>query len=674
MGNERRQLDELLVAVEARLTTLFGVMARDLATLIRRAPKDATGTLSPVGRRGVASWLTDTLAALFGSSPTDAETLYATVGTVPHLLAASTRAAAKVAVGPTLTDVSTRLAGQPTLLAALVTPTGQRKPTLDPSRSWVDPNGYKLSDRIWQNGTAVRAQIDTLLDHGIRSGASAVDIAGALEGFLTDAGRNKQVLVRQKDGTMKLEPRPIVTSTPYGTSGLANPRRLARTEVTRAYGSATIEAAKVNPFVAGLQWRVSGNHPETDECDANASADSHGLGAGVYPVGSVPRYPNHPNCFPAGTVVSGPQIVASTERWYVGDVVEIETVGGHVLTVTPNHPILTPHGWVAAGLLHEGGNVISGSNPQGMSDRVNPDNQYVEALIEEVAVTLGGALTVATMRVPTAPEDFHHDGANSQVSIVRTNRHLRDALDPSLLQPALQGQFAGGNTQLPFLPGERAFALRLPSLGRATNSRVGSGGLGHALLRSHFGQLQPLRFGASSRSNAGGYESLTDSVSCDPEPFRQRQFGLTRKIEGGDRINWERRQRGSAGIPSFAPGNLAGRRNITPAAARLQFGAQPLLAGVVAAGSVLARLTGLVGEDRILNVRRRCFSGHVYNLQTSESWYSANGIITHNCRCVLSPQVISDSAAQARIAAIAAGGGDGLALDEGTLVSAVTGF
>src|SRR6185437_13738306 len=33
------------------------------------------------------------------------------------------------------------------------------------------------------------------------------------------------------------------------------------------------------------------------------------------------------------------------------------------------------------------------------------------------------------------------------------------------------------------------------------------------------------------------------------------------------------------------------------------------------------------------------FSGQVYNLETEDGWYAANGIISHNCRCSLSPWV-----------------------------------
>lgn len=47
----------------------------------------------------------------------------------------------------------------------------------------------------------------------------------------------------------------------------------------------------------------------------------------------------------------------------------------------------------------------------------------------------------------------------------------------------------------------------------------------------------------------------------------------------------------------------------------------------------MQRCPGGVTLDEIVSVNVRSFSGHVYNLQTSQNWSSANHIITHNCHC-----------------------------------------
>jgi hypothetical protein len=161
--------------------------------------------------------------------------------------------------------------------------------SLDPQRRWVTPDGYRLSDRLWKQGKWVRRKIDQTITDGLRHGISAVDLADQLERFLnpdkapTTYTRNGKVVRRHQ------------TNKPYGVYGSSYARTLARTEITRVFGAATIESAKVTPGVRGVQWLLSASHPENDECDRIASQDRHGLGKGVYPPDEVPRYPSHPN-------------------------------------------------------------------------------------------------------------------------------------------------------------------------------------------------------------------------------------------------------------------------------------------------------------------------------------------------------------------------------------------
>jgi hypothetical protein len=102
--------------------------------------------------------------------------------------------------------------------------------------------------------------------------------------------------VKQSDGTTKLERKPRTIRTPYGTTGLAAPRTLARTETAHAFGAATVEAAQRSLLVKAVGWRLSAAHPQLDECDKLATQDKYGLGSGNYPPDKVPPFPPHPNC------------------------------------------------------------------------------------------------------------------------------------------------------------------------------------------------------------------------------------------------------------------------------------------------------------------------------------------------------------------------------------------
>lgn len=54
-------------------------------------------------------------------------------------------------------------------------------------------------------------------------------------------------------------------------------------------------------------------------------------------------------------------------------------------------------------------------------------------------------------------------------------------------------------------------------------------------------------------------------------------------------------------------------------------------------GDLAERLSGGVESSRVVHLRRVEWTGHVYNLQTVEGWYEANGIIVSNCGCAAMP-------------------------------------
>ncbi|MEJ7901241.1 MAG: hypothetical protein WKF63_05300 [Thermomicrobiales bacterium] len=164
----------------------------------------------------------------------------------------------------------------------------RRAAMLDVNRRWVDPNGYRLSDRVWKQGRQVRKAIDDTLREGIKGGMSADRLARELRQYLDPSNaptrytRGGKIIQRRDGGTKR----------GYASS---RARTLARTEITRVHGLATIEAAKVTPGVLGVRWRLSANHSEQDECNDLATADRYNLGPGVYPPDAVPTYPRHPN-------------------------------------------------------------------------------------------------------------------------------------------------------------------------------------------------------------------------------------------------------------------------------------------------------------------------------------------------------------------------------------------
>lgn len=165
--------------------------------------------------------------------------------------------------------------------------------TIDDTRSWVDPLGHRLSDRVWIARQEVRRQIDKTLTTAIATGESPLLTARKLEQYLSPSWAPQR---NERGRLVANQPKRIVTRTPNAGAGSYPARRLARTEITRAFGAATVKAAEMNPFVDGVRWATSGRHRGSDVCDDNASGHSRGMDRGEYRTDEVPSYPGHPQC------------------------------------------------------------------------------------------------------------------------------------------------------------------------------------------------------------------------------------------------------------------------------------------------------------------------------------------------------------------------------------------
>lgn len=323
-----------------------------------------------------------------------------------------------------------------------------------------------------------------------------------------------------------------------------------------------------------IGWKAVMDEKTSPECRA---ADGKNFHAGIPPTIGFPGAV-HVHCFPAGTLVSGPKAEASTSRWYEGELVEIETRSGAILTATPNHPVLTSQGWVRAGLLVEGSEVIREidlERPVGS----HPDDHQDPTPIEDVAGSCGEPGSMVSTGVPVTSEDFHGDGIGSQVAVVRADRLLWDDRHASVEQPRRQLVLAAATTLVGAvsLTAERqAFKVILREFG-PTDSVVSGLGIGTPLLGRPPGSQEPV--------------GLRHPSALDP----------------------------SLSQPSIddLPGN-----------------AVPLSELVDRHPGRIVEQEGVIGwVDPIVRRIVRLASCHVYNLQTATGWYVANGVVVHNCRC-----------------------------------------
>lgn len=336
------------------------------------------------------------------------------------------------------------------------------------------------------------------------------------------------------------------------------------------------------------------------------------------------------SCFPAGTLVSGPDAVGASTRWYEGELVEIVTAAGHQLTGTPNHPILTPDGWVALGLLHEGSHVVSGGVSERVAALVDPDDHQAPARIEDVASALHCDSSMRAVCVPSTPVDFHGDGMHGDVDVVRVDRELQHGREAALGEHVDQPLLVGAVSGSALLSCERGASQRLDGVGASPLGSMGGACLGLPLGGCEGGRVENGRGFGTATLDACLDQSLADGAAIDMETLGDGILGLARKVGGDD-------------LAFTEPGSLASCCGSTLGAETLSLGAatpevtlnEDRLEGrgedVESLRGAFAALASDVRLDRILSIGRRRWAGHVFNLQTRVGWYQANGIVVHNC-------------------------------------------
>jgi len=284
----------------------------------------------------------------------------------------------------------------------------------------------------------------------------------------------------------------------------------------------------------------------------------------------------HPNCVIGSTQVFARDVLAAYFREFHGEVVVLRTAANHTLTCTPNHPILTSHGWVAAGHLQQGDYVVCGDGSEWGARWFNPDDDEMPATIEKVTDALLKARRVATGVVPGAAKDFHGDGAEGDVHIVLTDGFLRNR----------------GVTALGQEIQELALARRDPLLSVGLVKPGPLLKIGEGLAGAAYGIM-----GSRGYLGSQGWWPVTG-----------REY--LRLAEG---------TQGIATPPKdTAQGTSLHAKNLA---------------------QILGAFASYVAAIEVVEVKREWFAGHVYNLSTNAGWYLANGIVTHNCTRAYAPEV-----------------------------------
>lgn len=234
--------------------------------------------------------------------------------------------------------------------------------------------------------------------------------------------------------------------------------RTARTAVTGAQNAGRLDTYRAaqdmgiklkKRWLTTLDNRTRHAHAmldgQTVDVDKPFKVDGYEL---MYPGdSSAPGYLVY-NCFVGETqIASDSKIVRSYKHTYKGDLIEVKTAYGINFTCTPNHPILTPYGWVAAALLHNGDNLVVTFDRNTGSFRRNGNIKHIHSSMKALYNSLhcfGLMSRDSTLRI-----NFHGDIPTTNVEVITKKWLLRNSGNSCVRQSI--NKFLLKNTNKPFM-------------------------------------------------------------------------------------------------------------------------------------------------------------------------------------------------------------------------------
>lgn len=306
-------------------------------------------------------------------------------------------------------------------------------------------------------------------------------------------------------------------------------------------------------------------------------------------------------CLPGSALVDGAVIEAVHRRWYEGPMVEVVTTGGRKFSATPNHPMLTQRGWVGAGSLCDGDDLVCDGRHKNPRSAGDEDVNAGPATLAEIFDTVK-AIGISERRRGAKP-DFHGDGMDGDVDILRPDRALRIGSFAAVYKPVIDQVLTES---------DRSRAPICQECGR---------------LLSIDKQACRCR---TTHANSVPY-SAYDGRLRDAEGIGDGSGSFAGGVATGNRGNVHRdvvmRSEVANALYHESP-SLAAR---TKDASITNDAHHP---GRVVAGAVVNHRqaeSGTVQLDRVITLRVIWFAGHVYNLSTPYGYYTANlGIFTGN--------------------------------------------
>ena len=325
----------------------------------------------------------------------------------------------------------------------------------------------------------------------------------------------------------------------------------------------------------------------------------------------------HAGCVLPDTVLGALGVKSLLRRKFEGDVIDITTRGGRHLSVTANHPILTVNGWVKAGMLHDGDALLCGFDGNGHEPcvpYVNDSPPCAEQVFEALSL-LDAAYPVG---VEVSSVDFDGEPiSNGDVEVIDVNRLLEGHIVPVGHESFGDKSFSVGAL---FERCKRLNGAGAANFGDGTHSLPSCGvmrglGLSCPVLRGHLGGADETGLGTAAPVDTGVVKPTIYNAPRNSISLGQLQDALSALVS----------------LDEIGRCGDAARAYLDSIALESSEGL--LVRDSKLFGNCLDALPSGIEIDYVSVAETRHFIGHVYNLSAGGHWYTANGIITHNCDC-----------------------------------------
>ena len=246
------------------------------------------------------------------------------------------------------------------------------------------------------------------------------------------------------------------------------------------------------------------------------------------------RFPGDPeapageiwNCFVGETNVSfDSEVQKSYKHKYKGELVTVKSAAGVNFTCTPNHPILTTKGWVAAGKLHQGDNLVVTQVGRVVPEPwVKPDINHSFPSFRTLHKFLN---MVFTQRATGLSVDFHGDVATDNVEVVSKERFLGSNVKPRCNKLIDEIGFKNSDS---FVSGKCHFMPRLRGINIAPFSLVRSTCKSLSFFFRGLRHSKEHRFRAVARNDVSIAKYSTNNLPATTEIKSKLLNGLSGKV------------------------------------------------------------------------------------------------------------------------------------------------